>query len=61
MFWLTGSQKFHLMDNVSESLAGRVDIINMLSFSQGERDDRALQIKPFVATVQWIKQAGKIS
>ena len=52
MFWLTGSQKFHLMDNVSESLAGRVAIINMLGFSQGERDDRASQIKPFIPTLQ---------
>ncbi len=59
MFWLTDSQKFHLMDNVSESLAGRVAIINMLGFSQGERDDRASQIKPFIPTPQWIKQARK--
>ena len=59
MFWLTGSQKFHLMDNVSESLAGRVAIINMLGFSQGERDNRALQIKPFIPTPQWIIQARK--
>ncbi|MCT4612311.1 MAG: ATP-binding protein [Clostridia bacterium] len=35
-FWLTGSQMFHLMKNVSESLAGRVGIINMLGFSTSE-------------------------
>lgn len=35
-FWLTGSQMFHLMNNVSESLAGRVGIINMLGFSNSE-------------------------
>ncbi len=35
-FWLTGSQVFHLMKNVSESLAGRVGIINMLGLSYSE-------------------------
>jgi len=35
-FWLTGSQMFHLMKGVSESLAGRVGIINLLGFSNGE-------------------------
>ncbi|MEA1949750.1 MAG: AAA family ATPase [Planctomycetota bacterium] len=35
-FWLTGSQQFHLMQNVSESLAGRVGIMNLLGFSSRE-------------------------
>lgn len=35
-FWLTGSQMFHLMKNVGESLAGRVGIVNMLGLSQSE-------------------------
>jgi predicted AAA+ superfamily ATPase len=35
-FWLTGSQMFHLMKNVSESLAGRACIINMLGLSTNE-------------------------
>jgi len=35
-FWLTGSQMFHLMKNVSESLAGRVGVINMLGLSTSE-------------------------
>ena len=29
-FWLTGSEQFHLMHGVSESLAGRVGIANLL-------------------------------
>lgn len=29
MFWLTGSQKFHLMKGVTESLAGRVVIMDV--------------------------------
>lgn len=35
-FWLTGSQMFHKMKNVSESLAGRVGIVNLLGLSQSE-------------------------
>ena len=35
-FWLTGSQQFHLMNGVSESLAGRVAILTLLGFSQRE-------------------------
>ncbi len=35
-FWITGSQVFHLMKNVSESLAGRVGIMNLLGLSDAE-------------------------
>jgi len=35
-FWLTGSQVFHTMKNVSESLAGRVGILNLLGLSNSE-------------------------
>ncbi|NLI92254.1 MAG: ATP-binding protein [Peptococcaceae bacterium] len=35
-YWLTGSQMFHLMRNVSESLAGRVGIIPLLGLSYNE-------------------------
>ena len=38
--WLTGSQPFHLMKNVSESLAGRVGIVEMLGLSLAELQDR---------------------
>lgn len=37
MYWLTGSQKFHLMKDVSESLAGRVSILEMNSLSYSEK------------------------
>lgn len=37
MYWLTGSQQFQLMKNVSESLAGRVGIVNMFSLSVAEK------------------------
>jgi predicted AAA+ superfamily ATPase len=35
-FWLTGSQMFHMMKNVSESLAGRVGIVNLFGLSNSE-------------------------
>jgi predicted AAA+ superfamily ATPase len=35
-FWLTGSQMFHTMRNVSESLAGRVGIMYLLGLSNNE-------------------------
>ena len=36
-YWLTGSQKFELMKNVSESLAGRISILEMSSLSYAEK------------------------
>lgn len=36
MYWLTGSQQFKLMKNVNESLAGRVGIVNLNSFTYSE-------------------------
>lgn len=35
-FWLTGSQAFELMNGVSESLAGRIAVVNLLGLSYGE-------------------------
>ncbi len=36
LFWLTGSQLFQLMENVRESLAGRVAVMSLFSLSYGE-------------------------
>jgi predicted AAA+ superfamily ATPase len=38
---LTGSQQFHLMRNISESLAGRVSILDQLPFSIAELSGRS--------------------
>lgn len=35
-FWITGSQVFRLMKNVSESLAGRAGIVHLLGLSDAE-------------------------
>ena len=39
-YYLTGSQMFYMMKNVSESLAGRVGILSMYSLSRAEIDGR---------------------
>ncbi len=43
MFWLTGSQQFHLMKGVSESLAGRIGILNLYGLSNAEIEGRRSQ------------------
>ncbi len=48
-FWLTGSQQFQLMQNVSESLAGRIGIVNLLGLSLKEQQHHA-NIEPFLPT-----------
>jgi predicted AAA+ superfamily ATPase len=37
MFWLTGSQQFNMMKDVSESLAGRVAVLELQGLSQAEK------------------------
>ena len=57
MFWLTGSQKFHLMKGITESLAGRVAIIDMLGLSQAEVEGRTFALPPFMPTPDWLGPA----
>jgi predicted AAA+ superfamily ATPase len=35
-FWLTGSQKFHLMQGITETLAGRVAVLDLLGLTSWE-------------------------
>jgi uncharacterized protein len=55
-FWLTGSQQFHLMRNVSESLAGRVGIIRMLGLSRREQDQNEVDTPPFLPEMENLAQ-----
>jgi hypothetical protein len=48
LFWLTGSQHFHLMKGVSESLAGRVGVVQLLGLSRREIMGMSMESKPFV-------------
>jgi predicted AAA+ superfamily ATPase len=47
-FWLTGSQQFHLMKGVSESLAGRVAVVQLLGLSRREMLGQAEASRPFL-------------
>ncbi|GBR73673.1 ATPase [Candidatus Termititenax aidoneus] len=47
--WLTGSQQYNMMQGITESLAGRVAILNLLGFSIYERENKGrAQSKPFL-------------
>lgn len=47
-YWLTGSQHFNMMQNVQESLAGRVAILNLLGFSRNELESNVTPAKNFI-------------
>jgi predicted AAA+ superfamily ATPase len=65
LFWLTGSQQFHLMKGVSESLAGRVAVIHLLGLSRRELLGQGLDARPFLPTPEEIgrrsAQASKLT
>ena len=55
MYWLTGSQKFQRIRGITETLAGRVAILDLLGFSQAEidqRDDNSAT--PFLPSAEWL-------
>lgn len=55
-FWLTGSQQFAMMRGISETLAGRVAIVNLLGFSQREARGLGLGLPPFLPTIDGIHE-----
>ena len=57
LFWLTGSQKYHLMKGMQESLAGRVAILNMLGFSYKEIIKKPRGSVPFLPSLELPKKA----
>lgn len=38
LFWLTGSQQYHMMKNIRETLAGRIGILELYSLSKNETE-----------------------
>jgi predicted AAA+ superfamily ATPase len=38
LFWLTGSQRYSMMKNVRETLAGRIGILELYGFSKNEKE-----------------------
>lgn len=55
MFYLTGSQQFNLMKDVSESLAGRIGIINLLGLSLREIKQIDFN-EPFLPTKDYLNK-----
>lgn len=53
MFWLTGSQRFKMMKNISETLAGRVALFTLLPLSQREIDNSTSE--PFIPEIDVLK------
>lgn len=54
-FLLTGSQQYHLMKNVSESLAGRIAILELAGLSLREIQQDPFD-KPFIPTEEYIHE-----
>jgi len=59
LYWLTGSQKFQLMKGVTESLAGRVAIVELQGFAIAEIENRADSLIPFLPTDKWLAKTKK--
>lgn len=57
-FYLSGSQQFRMMKNVSESLAGRIGILNLLGISMREMQGDEFN-RPFVPTREYFAVRGK--
>ena len=58
MFYLTGSQQFHLMKDVSDSLAGRIGILNLLGLSRSEIKEIDFN-EPFIPTEEYFREREK--
>jgi predicted AAA+ superfamily ATPase len=58
-FWLTGSQQFQMMKNISESLAGRVGILSLLGLSRWEMIGRGQGRPAFLPYSQFLKRSDE--
>ena len=55
--WLSGAQIFKLLENVQESLAGRVGILKMNTFSQAEIEE--VESSPFRPEIEYLIARGE--
>jgi len=63
LYIMTGSQKFELMQGVSETLAGRISILSLLGLSSREMDHVDCTA-PFIPTIEFLtnrKTVGEIN
>lgn len=58
LYYLTGSQQFNLMKDISESLAGRVGILNLLGLSLREIKEIDFN-EPFIPTEEYLSKRKK--
>lgn len=54
-FFLSGSQQFRMMKNVSESLAGRIGVLTLLGLSLRERTGAEIR-RPFQPTEEYLEE-----
>ena len=60
LYFLTGSQKFELMQGVSETLSGRIAVLNLLGLSSREIDGDNFDL-PFIPTKEYIETRKPVS
>ncbi len=60
LFWLTGSQQFHLMKGVSESLAGRVAVVHLLGLSRRELLGQGQKARPLLPIPEEIQHTSSM-
>jgi predicted AAA+ superfamily ATPase len=58
LFWLTGSQQFDMMKNVTESLAGRVAVLQLQGITLAEEQGRADSL-PFLPEIAQLNGRAK--
>ncbi|MBO5004994.1 MAG: ATP-binding protein [Clostridia bacterium] len=58
LYYLTGSQIFQTMENVSESLAGRIGILDLYGFSERELED--LEETIFIPDINLLKNKKRV-
>lgn len=58
LFQMTGSQQYHLMKNVSESLAGRIAVLELAGLSLREIQGDTFH-RPFIPTEDYLEERGK--
>lgn len=59
LFWLTGSQQFHMMKGITESLAGRVGIVRLLGLSRREYKGMGETVTPFLPPPAEIRNSAQ--
>ena len=60
-FWLTGSQKYTLMQGIQESLAGRIAILDLMGLSYREKIKKPFSGMPFLPSMDKSRDGKKLT